>query len=565
MKTAKKILAILMAVAMVAAFGVTAYAAGENLTITVDNATVGKDYTAYKLFDAAVDANGNVTYSVPVGTSFTADGIDGTQWFNVNDSTGAVTPKTDFNEDDLKGADFQKWAKAFGQSMGTQTAGTTKVEFMRLDAGYYFVTSSLGSLVTVTTATGNASIKDKNQKPDWPPVDGGKKVNNASVNTAELDKSLDFTITIDATNYDGEEKVFKYEITDTVDPGMTYLSVPTITVDGANPAASTYSVKFYDATNAEVTDRTKATSFKIVINWTDDGTAAGNSTSAGNSIYANPAKLVVSYQAKLDSAKVSNINDVDPNKNVASFKYWSAVPGGVDPVDPKGESAESKSESYLTSITISKVDLDNSNKPLAGAEFTLTGNGSSVTVVSGTRFNLDNTNGTYWKLKDGTYTTTDPNTTGVNQDAYELPLTNKYVKETYTEVVGGTGTTATAMKGTVAADTGELTFTGLVPGTYKLEETGVPAGYSKAKNVEFTLSFNAGTKKWSVTPSTSGVNVTDGANGGGSLDVTIGNSKSIVMPSTGGIGTTIFYVLGSVLLLGAAVLLITRKRMKNEA
>lgn len=43
--------------------------------------------------------------------------------------------------------------------------------------------------------------------------------------------------------------------------------------------------------------------------------------------------------------------------------------------------------------------------------------------------------------------------------------------------------------------------------------------------------------------------------------VTIANNKGSNLPSTGGMGTTIFYVVGSILVLGAAILLITKKRM----
>ena len=49
------------------------------------------------------------------------------------------------------------------------------------------------------------------------------------------------------------------------------------------------------------------------------------------------------------------------------------------------------------------------------------------------------------------------------------------------------------------------------------------------------------------------------------LDTSIVNQKGSLLPSTGGIGTTIFYIIGGVLVLGAAILLITKKRMSREA
>ena len=49
------------------------------------------------------------------------------------------------------------------------------------------------------------------------------------------------------------------------------------------------------------------------------------------------------------------------------------------------------------------------------------------------------------------------------------------------------------------------------------------------------------------------------------LDTSIVNQKGSLLPSTGGIGTTIFYIIGGILVVGAAILLITKKRMRSEA
>jgi LPXTG-motif cell wall-anchored protein len=45
-------------------------------------------------------------------------------------------------------------------------------------------------------------------------------------------------------------------------------------------------------------------------------------------------------------------------------------------------------------------------------------------------------------------------------------------------------------------------------------------------------------------------------------DSTVKNEKGFELPETGGIGTTIFYIIGAILVLGAGVLLITRRRMQ---
>ncbi|MBU5452124.1 SpaH/EbpB family LPXTG-anchored major pilin [Pseudoflavonifractor sp. MSJ-30] len=98
---------------------------------------------------------------------------------------------------------------------------------------------------------------------------------------------------------------------------------------------------------------------------------------------------------------------------------------------------------------------------------------------------------------------------------------------------------------------GEASFDGLADGTYYLVETKAPAGYNqldKPVKVEVHVGENAG----AVTSDTQ-LTVT----------TTVKNQAGTLLPSTGGMGTTIFYVLGTVLVLGAVVLLVTKKRMSD--
>ena len=94
--------------------------------------------------------------------------------------------------------------------------------------------------------------------------------------------------------------------------------------------------------------------------------------------------------------------------------------------------------------------------------------------------------------------------------------------------------------------TGAASFDGLADGTYYLEETAAPAGYNKlTQPVEVTVNGGDTESKLSVTAE-------------------VANNTGALLPSTGGMGTTIFYVLGSVLVLAAVVLLVTKKRMSNK-
>lgn len=98
---------------------------------------------------------------------------------------------------------------------------------------------------------------------------------------------------------------------------------------------------------------------------------------------------------------------------------------------------------------------------------------------------------------------------------------------------------------------GQFNVKGLDAGTYYLKETNPPTGYSACKVTRVTIKANHTNERVDL----------DGSN----LSTTIINNKSgITLPSTGGIGTTIFYVVGGGLMVAAIVLLVTKKRMENK-
>ena len=110
-----------------------------------------------------------------------------------------------------------------------------------------------------------------------------------------------------------------------------------------------------------------------------------------------------------------------------------------------------------------------------------------------------------------------------------------------------------------------FTWSGLDDGDYKLVETTTPSCYNTIPDIEFTITAIHDVSADNPTLiSLSGGDKFTGEITTGVVSANIENQSGAQLPSTGGIGTTIFYVLGSVLVIGAAVLLVTKKRMSTK-
>ena len=172
---------------------------GGSATITIENASQGKDYTLYKLFDATVGANGEIAYTVPSGKT-----LEENDYFSVN-SQGNVSAKENI---DVSSEAFKTWAASFGSQVATATAENNKIVFTSLTYGYYYVQSSLGGTITVDSTTPNATLKDKNEtKPIIPDdMDGGGKtiiVNGQTVteSSVKIGETVTYQIKFEATNH----------------------------------------------------------------------------------------------------------------------------------------------------------------------------------------------------------------------------------------------------------------------------------------------------------------------------------------------------------------------------
>ena len=166
--TFKKLFSILAAFMMVVGLGLTTVKAeGENYSITVNPAVEGATYTAYKLFDATYEGN-NVAYkdtnaqrdalpeSVRNLFTFTPTTTDGVN--NVTTSTSAENITSTIRAAIKAG----NWTiQAAGSAKTAEGATTATIPLT--EAGYYYVTSSVGTLIGVTTAKPTATIIEKNE------------------------------------------------------------------------------------------------------------------------------------------------------------------------------------------------------------------------------------------------------------------------------------------------------------------------------------------------------------------------------------------------------------------
>jgi LPXTG-motif cell wall-anchored protein len=125
-------------------------------------------------------------------------------------------------------------------------------------------------------------------------------------------------------------------------------------------------------------------------------------------------------------------------------------------------------------------------------------------------------------------------------------------------------TTDEMVEGTVGAN-GVIIFDGLGEGTFTITETVTPAGYNTIAPFNVVIEWDApeqGSKdcNWTVKVADEEIEM----NEDGVFAFEVVNHSGIELPETGGIGTTIFYIVGAALVIGAVVILVTRKRMSKN-
>ena len=526
MKHLKKMMALVVALVMCIAMAIPAMAAtqtvakspadADNATITVNNPAKGETYKVFKLFDATVGENGEISYQC------TGDIPSALSAFFTKDSSNNVIPDDSILEKDgdgkvtgskmtdaLKTA-LETWASSEGATKvaEAESDGKEALAFTGLPYGYYVVTTThkpdgenAKAAITVTSTKPNASIYDKNSNTPT----AKKEVEHESYTIGD---TIKYTATFDTTNYMGEgenaKQVVDYVISDTLPSYLSNVTVKSITIGG-------------EAATVQQFDGNK----KITIPWATKDTSV--SPAKFTSIYDQGAQIVIVYEAKLTST--TNINKADKNE-ISILPEVDNDNGDKTPWE-----RDWKDDAEITTYAAALKKVDENKAALDGAEFTIKG-----LVVEET--------------EAGVYTV-------VSYDP-----------------------TSTTPSATLKTDSnGKLYIVGLASDVdLTVTETKAPAGYNKLtedKTLEpqvlsKQLFKTSGYEKYdkdgnlidSKTEETAEyTQVTKNLSELDAAALEIINNKGTELPSTGGIGTTIFYVIGAILVLGAGILLVTRRRM----
>ena len=562
MRNAKRIASLLLAVAMILAMAVSASALEEVTTtgsiLVKDNDSVlasQKTFAAYKILDlkAYADEDGVIqTYEYTVPAEL-ADFYAARYSLDKTASDFSAKVAANVREEEDIYAFIKAVVAAATSAPYTGTPVENGYKFSGLPLGYYVIkdTTAQGdfikpvSALILDTGTPDVEIEVKSEKP---PIDKVIDDDNdltttddrVDANDAAIGDTVTYVLSSNVPDMVGYSKYF-FIMKDQMSKGLTYTDNMTVTVGDKVLAADT------DYTVTKVENEDGTTDLKIVFH---------------NFIQYNTAEYIgapveVTYTARLNED--CEINTI-PNTNEVYLEYSNnpnvEYGGENEPnedeivANPLGQTPVVRVETFTTALEIIKIDPLGIR--LEGAEFTLSGAAMNIVRVETDSFALD-ASGDYWKLTDGSFTTTDPESTidgaPVDKSTY-ASLTDKYAKTT--EVSYEETPEEIAVTGVVGKD-GVLRFEGLPSGSYTIKEIKAPDGYNMlTEELDVTIAWDAETHAFTYT---------NAADADGIARVTVINQTGSELPSTGGIGTTLFYVFGGILVLAAIVVLVTRKRM----
>ncbi len=515
MKGIKKLLTGILAATMVMGSCLTVSAAevatgnGGSNTITVKDTNKDQKYTVYKLFDATTtqdfrdgkSGNKGIAYTLPEGKDLAQvytytdskgeiQEVKGTDWFSV-DTAGYIKANSGITDSNLATENFRQWAKMFGTEIKDYkaTEDDENIKFTGLTEGYYFISTTTGSLATITSIAPDQEVVDKNG------VTTIDKTEDEPTN--DITDVVNYTVT--ANIVPGSKNVVFH---DSLTSGLTLQgAAPTsVSIDADNYTV----VKFANEVTDGVDDIT--ISFKqSYLDTIDEAT-----------------EVVIKYSAKLnENAVVNEYND-------AYLVY--------------GENNDIQSDHKTVyestfKFQVNKIDGE-SEEALNGAKFVLATTGGLGDLKEDA---LDDVEGLVTFDKDGsTYT-------------YNPEGTNKLLEANNSILINGLDGDEAGIE-------------------YYLYEVTAPAGYNKLLKPikviiapEFDDTDATKVKKYTVTYVINDVPTVCPETG---IDVIhefdVANNQGTLLPSTGGIGTTIFYIIGGILIVAGVAYFIVRRKANAE-
>lgn len=580
-KRARRAAAFAAAVVMAACAAVpmgssfSASAAGNN-SITIDgfNTTENNDngthtYEAYQIFSGTYAGGvlSNIDWGSGIDSTKKTDLLAAIQAITITTEDGATTPfatctdaksvaKVLSDENAVFDADITKqFASVVGKFLNPAADGHKeseaaegKYDISNLDDGYYlvqdasdspdstvgannngaktrFILKVAGGGEVKVTAKSSAPSVIKKVKEDDKPVTGTVKVGSYTAD-AQYNDVADYCIgenvpfelisTMPST-YDDYTSYF-YQFTDTLAKNFT-LNTDSIAVKVVNANGETALNANTDYTVGEQDDASGK--FTITINDTKKITAI-----------TKDSTIVVDYTAQLNSGAEIGLPGQENKVDLTYSNNPNYTGKGEEtPEGDKGKTPEDEVIVFTYELDVTKYLGDEHTK--ANAE-------------DGTKagFKLKNKAGEFAVVAENAN--------------HELRITGW--NNAGTEVTTNTE--------------GIFKFIGLDDGEYTLIETTTPTGYNTMADLTLTIgATTANDQDWAGTASDAlsaiklTINKVDipGDTNTGIVKTEITNQKGSTLPSTGGIGTTMFYVGGGVLVAGAGVLLITKKRAKKDA
>lgn len=506
-KAMKKLMAALLAVAMVCAMAIPAFADGSSSTSTAPVTTLytiaaphnGHTYEIYQIFTGDYDpSNKTMLTNIKWGKNGKGGAVgDAVDQAILNELSGVASSAID----SAKLAVIEKYVTLTNPVETIVDGGSVEVA-----GGYYLIKDQDGSLsgsepytTYLVSVVGTVTITPKSN--DVPEFEKKlKDTNDSTGDVSDWQDSADYDIgdyipfRLQGTvpeDY-GSYKTYYYAFHDVEEAGLTFDPSSVEVHLGDENGAIIPNTDYKVLTKKDGTTSDTECTFEIVF---DDLKKVSGVTA--NSI------ITVTYKSQLNGNAVLGEHG---NVNKAQLEY-SNNPRG----DGKGETPWDNVIVFTYKVVVNKIDQ--AGDPLEGAQFTLTK-----------------------KTKNGTdvVKTMDVNTT----------LT-------------------------------QFTLSGLDDGEYTLTETVTPAHYNTISPITFTVTadhkidWDSISTRDNVLTSLSGekkvgeitFNVDKKA---GTLTTDVVNNIGTTLPGTGGIGTTIFYVVGGGLMVAAAILLITKKRMENH-